>query len=94
MITRTKAPQLDLLPIANLLRVAITPLHRHFAIGIRIHQYIERALAVELWEEGHRRCDLSEDRLDLGLDLCFCFFGCGRGGGGPVRSRGLAGGRN
>jgi hypothetical protein len=69
MIARAETPQLHLLPVLDLLRIAIAPLHRHLAIGIRIHQHVERAVAVQLRQERHRRRDLPEDRLDLGLDL-------------------------
>jgi hypothetical protein len=71
MIARTKTPQLHLLPILNLLRIAVPPLHRHLAIRIRINQHVERAVALQLRQERHRRRDLSEDGLDLRLDLGF-----------------------
>ena len=74
MITRTKTPQLHLLPIFNVLSIAISPLHWHLAICIGIHQYIERTIALQLRQECDRSCDLPEDRLDFGLDLGFCFL--------------------
>ena len=75
MITRTKTPQLHLLPILNLLRIAVPPLHGHLAIRIRIHQHVERAVALQLRQECHRRRDLPEYGLDLCLDLGFRLFG-------------------
>ena len=86
MITRTKAPQLPLFPITNLFRIAIAPLHRYLAISIGIYQHVECTFAVELGQEGDGRGDLSEDRLDLGLDFCFGLLGgwCGGGCAGVV----------
>ena len=69
MITRTETPQLHLLAILDLLGVAVSPLHRHLAIGVRVHKHVERAVALQLRQERHRRRDLPEDGLDLGLDL-------------------------
>lgn len=74
MITRTKTPQLDLLPILNLLRITIPPLHRHLAIRIRIHQDVERAIALQLRQKRHRGRDLSKDGLNLCLDLRLCLL--------------------
>ena len=74
MTTRTKTPQLHLLPILNLLGIAIPPLQRHLAVRIGVHQHVERAVAVERREEGHGCCDLAEYGLDVGLDLSFGFF--------------------
>ena len=78
MITRTKTPQLHFLPILNLLRIAVPPLHRHLAIRIGVHQNIKRAVTLQLRQERHRRRDLPEDRLDLGLDLDLGLLGWGR----------------
>jgi hypothetical protein len=82
MITRAETPQLDLLPILNLLRITVAPLHRHIRVCIRIHQDVECAVAIELWEEGYGCCDLTENGLNLFLDfflglfrLCFCASG-------------------
>lgn len=70
MIARAETPQLHLLPIFYLLRVAVSPFHRHFRVCIGVDQDIESAVAgIELWKEGHRGCDLAEDRLDFKLDL-------------------------
>lgn len=71
MIRRTKSPQLHPLPILNLLRVRIPPLHRNIRISIGVHQDIEGAVSGELWEESDRGSDLAEDSCDFGLDLCF-----------------------
>lgn len=79
MIIRTETPQLHFLPILNLLCIAITPLHWHLAISIRIHQHIERTIAIQLREKRHARCNLPEDRLDLGLDFWLGFLGGGSG---------------
>ena len=77
MIIRTKAPQLHLLPILNLLRIAISPLHWYFTIGIRIHQHIKRAIPIQLRQERNGSRDLAEDALDLGLDFWLGFLRCG-----------------
>ena len=75
MIARAETPQLHLLPILNLLGVAVPPLHRHLRVRVRVDQDVERAIArVELGEEGHRGCDLAEDGLDFELDLLFGFL--------------------
>ncbi len=77
MTTRTKTPQLHLLPILNLPRIAVAPLHGHLRVRIGVDEDVEGAVAgVELGEEGHRGGDLAEDRLDLGLNFFFGFFGC------------------
>jgi hypothetical protein len=77
MRTRAETPELHLLPILDLLRIAIAPFHWYIAIRIGIDQYVERAVAIELGEEGYRGGDLAEDRLDLGLDLGFGLLGGG-----------------
>lgn len=43
MASRTKASQLHIFPIRNLLGIAIAPLHGHVRIRVRIDQYVERA---------------------------------------------------
>ena len=80
MTTRAKTPQLHFLPTLNLPRITVTPLQRHVRICIRIHQDVKGTFpCVELWEKCYGGGDLSEDGLDLGLDLSFGFFFC-RGG--------------
>jgi len=74
MITRTKTPQLDLLPILDLLRIAVAPLQRHLGIRVRVDEDVERTVAVQHRQERHGRGDLSEDGLDLVLDLLFRLF--------------------
>ena len=70
MIARAETPQLHLFPIFYLLRVAISPFHRHIRVRIRVNQYVERAIArVELRKEGYGGGDLAEDGLDFKLDL-------------------------
>lgn len=80
VITRTKTPQLHLLPILDLSRIAIPPLHGYLAVRICIHQDIKAAVTVKLREEGDRSGDLAEDGLNLGLDLCLSLFYHGRCG--------------
>lgn len=80
MITRTETPQLDLLPVLDLPRVAVAPLQRHLRVRVGVDQHVEGAVAVQHRQEGHGGRDLSEDGLDLVLDLLFGFFG-GREGG-------------
>ena len=76
MIARAETPQLHLLPILNLLGVAISPFHRHLRVRVRVDQDVERAIArVELGKEGHGGGDLAEDGLDFELDLLFGFLG-------------------
>ena len=77
MITCRKTPQLHLLTVLYLFRIAISPLQRHLAIRIRIHENIKRAVAFQLREEGYACRNLAEDGLDLRLDFNFGFFDCG-----------------
>ncbi len=70
MVRGAKTPQLHLFSILDLLGIAVPPFHRHIAVCICIHQYIERAVTFQLGQESDRGCDLSEDGLDLGLNLC------------------------
>lgn len=80
MIARAKTPQLHLLPVLNLLGVAIPPFHRDLRVRVRVNQDVERAVArVELGEEGHGGGDLAEDGLNLELDFLFRFLGRGFG---------------
>ena len=75
MVARAETSQLHLLPILNLLRVAISPFHRHFGVRICVDQDVERAIAgIELGQEGHGCCDLAEDGLDFELDLLLCLL--------------------
>lgn len=70
MVARAETPQLHLLPVFNLLRVAIAPLHRHFRVRVRVDQDVERAVArIELRKEGHGGGDLAENGLDFKLDV-------------------------
>lgn len=75
MVARAKTPQLHLLPVLDLLSVAVAPFYGHVRIRVRVHQDVKSAVPVELGKEGHRGGDLPEYRLDLGLDLLFGFFG-------------------
>lgn len=72
----TEAPQLHLLPVLNLLCVAVTPFHGHLGVCVRVDQNVERAVPVEDGQESCRRGDLPEYSLDFVLDL---FFGLGGG---------------
>jgi hypothetical protein len=74
MITRSKTPQLNLLPILNLLRIAVAPLQRHVRVRIRVYENIECAVTVELRKKGHRGGDLPEDCLDFFLNLFLGLF--------------------
>ncbi len=75
MVTRTETPQLDLLPVLDLLRIAIAPLQRHLRVRISVDEDVERTIAVQHRQERHRRRDLPEDGLDLVLDLLLGLFG-------------------
>lgn len=74
MIVRAETPQLHLLAVLDLLRVAVAPFDGHLRISIGIDEDVEGAVPVENGKEGHRRRDLSEDCLDLFLDLFLCLF--------------------
>jgi hypothetical protein len=76
VVARAEAPELHFLAILNLLRIAVAPLERHLRVCICIHQYIEGAIPIEHGQEGDRRCNLAEDRLDFRLDLLFRLLGC------------------
>lgn len=69
MIARTETSQLHLFPVFDLFSVAITPFNGNIRVGVRIHKYIECAITVELWKKCHGGGDLTENGLDLGLDL-------------------------
>ncbi len=71
MARRAESSQLYPLGVFNLLGVAVAPFYRDLAVGIGIHEDVECAVAIELREERHRRCDLSKNRGDLGLDFGF-----------------------
>ena len=84
MIRRAETPQLYALPVGDLLGVAVAPFHGDLAVGVGVDQHVEGAVAGQLREEGHGRCDLAEDGGDFGLDLCFGLVGryrrgCGGG---------------
>ena len=46
MTRRAETPQLDLLPVLNVLGIAIAPFKRDFRVSIRIDQHIEGAVAI------------------------------------------------
>ena len=75
MIARTEAPELHLLPILDLFRVTVAPLHWHIGVRIGVYQNVERTVAIELREECDGCCDLPEYGLDFFLDLLFRLLG-------------------
>lgn len=81
MIICTKASQLHLFGVLDLLGVTVAPFHRHFGVRIGVDQDVEGAVAVQNGEEGNGRGDLAEDCLDFVLDLFFGLLdgGCGLG---------------
>lgn len=48
VIARAEAPQLHLLGILDLLRITVTPFHRHLGVGVCIDEHVERAVTLEL----------------------------------------------
>lgn len=74
MIVRAKAPELHLLRVLDLLRVAVTPLNRDFGVGVGVYEDVEGAVAVKHGEEGYGCGDLSEDSLNFVLDLFLGFL--------------------
>lgn len=74
MITCAKTPQLHLLPVLDLLGITIPPFYRYIGVCVCVDKDIECAVPVELWEEGYGGGDLSEDRLDFGLDFLLRLF--------------------
>lgn len=74
MIIRAETPQLHLLSILDLLGITVSPLDGDLRVRIRIHEHVERAIPVEDRQEGHRRCDLPENSLNLLLDLFLCLI--------------------
>lgn len=74
MVICTEAPELHLLGVFDLLGVAVAPFDRDFGVCVRIHEHVECAVSVENGEEGNGRGDLSENGLDLVLDLLFGFL--------------------
>ena len=77
MIARAEAPQLHLLGILNLLRVTVTPFHRHFRVGVCVYEHVEGTVTLELRKESNRCRNLSEDGLYLVLDLLLCLLRSG-----------------
>lgn len=77
MIAGAKTPQLHLLPVLDLLGIAIPPFDRHVGVGVGVDEDVEGAVAVELGEKGDGGGDLAEYRLDLRLDFFFGLFGGG-----------------
>ncbi len=75
VITSTKASQLHLLSVLDLLGVAIAPFNGHIGISVGVYKHIKGAVAVELWQKGHGSGDLSEYRLDLCLDYFLRLLG-------------------
>lgn len=75
MITRAKTPQLHLLPVLDLLGIAVAPFYRDVGICISVDQNVECAVPIELRQEGDGSGDLSEYRLDLCLDFFLGFLG-------------------
>ena len=77
VIARAEAPELHLLGILNLLRIAVTPFHRHLGVGVCVYEHVEGAVALELRQEGNRSRDLPEDGLYLVLNLLLRLFWSG-----------------
>ena len=73
MIRRTEAPQLHLLSVLDVPRIAISPFKRNFGICVGVYKYIKCAIPVQLREKCHGSRNLPEDCLNLVLDLFFCF---------------------
>ena len=94
MIARAETPQLHLLPVLNLLRVAVPPFHRHLRVRVRVDQDVKGAVAgIELGQECHGRGDLAEDGLDLELDFLLRLLRGRFGGVSALEVRGVAGER-
>jgi hypothetical protein len=82
MVTCAEAPELYLLPVRNITRITVSPLHWHFTICICVDKHVETAVTIELRKKRYGCCDLAEDGLYLFLDLFLGLFWCcfGRGG--------------
>lgn len=74
MALGTEPPQLHALAVNDLFGVAVTPLDGHLARRVGVHEHVERAVPLQLWEECHGGSDLAEDGGDLGLDFGFGLF--------------------
>jgi hypothetical protein len=53
MVACTEAPQLYFLAIPDLFGVTVTPLKRDVGICVCIDKYIEGAVTIQHWQEGH-----------------------------------------
>jgi hypothetical protein len=88
MVACTKTSQLNLLPVFDLLRITISPLHRDVTVGIGVHQYVKGTISFKLGQECDGCGNLPEDGLDFGLDFGLCLLrgrgrcACRRRGGG------------
>ena len=74
MIRGAEASQLHPFAVDNLLCVAVAPFDGDVAVCVSVDEDVERAVAVELGEEGDGCGDLAEYGCDLGLDLGFGLF--------------------
>lgn len=74
MVVGAEAPKLYLLGILDIFGIAVTPFDRNFRVCICVDKDVECAVAVQHGKECNRGSDLSEDSLDLLLDLLFCFL--------------------
>jgi hypothetical protein len=69
VITGTETPQLNLLTILDLFRITVSPFNRNIRVRVGVDHDVERAIAVQHWQERDGCGDLSEDGLDFFLDL-------------------------
>lgn len=74
MVARAETPQLHLLPIPDLLGIAVAPFYWDVRISVGVDQNVECAVPVQLRQEGDGGGDLAEYGLDLRLDLLFRFL--------------------
>lgn len=69
VVACAEAPELHLLAILDFFGVTVSPFHGNVRVGIGVHEYIEGAIAVQHGQKCHRRSNLTEDGLDLSLNL-------------------------
>lgn len=75
VVVGAEAPKLYLLGILDIFGITVAPFDRYFRVCICVDKNVECAVAVQHGKECNRGSDLSEDSLDLLLDLLFCFLG-------------------
>jgi len=60
-----KRPQLDVLGVCDKARIGVFPGDRHGRLLVGVYEQVKASRLVQQRQEGHRSCDLANDRLNL-----------------------------